>query len=82
MNKKEVMKLLKSRIESCYDSLLNSRAEIFPELYIEGFRCRLDELLLLHHLIEGKTFVETCNELGIKYQDVNVQDAKRGGDEK
>ena len=78
----QILKRMKQRIASCYDDLLESRIRKLPKLYIEGFRCRLDELLLLYHLIEDITFVEACKSLGIKYEDVNIQDpelfAKRG----
>ena len=76
MNKKKMMKLLRGRIDSCYIQLLSSRIGKHPELYVEGFRCRLDELLLFYHLVEGKTFMEVCEELGVKYSDVDIQDAK------
>ena len=72
----QIIKRMKQRIASCYDSLLKSRAKNFPELYTEGFRCRLDELLLLYHLTEDITLVEACRNLGIKYEDVNIQDPK------
>lgn len=68
----KILKRMKYRIASCYDELLESRKRNFPKIYIEGFRCRLDELLLLYQLIEDITFVEACNNLGVKYQDVNV----------
>ncbi len=76
MNKKKIMKLLKENISSCHKQLLDARSENFPELYIEGFRCRLDELLLLYHLIENKSFVDACKDLKINYRDVNVKDVK------
>lgn len=71
MNKKEIMKLLKKRIEICYHDLLSARQNKFKAIYIEGFRSRLDELILMYHLIEDISFVEACKELGINYKEIN-----------
>lgn len=71
------MDLLKHRIKTCYHNLLIAKSEKYSELYIEGFRSRLDELLLLYHLTKKITFIEACKELNIKYEDVNAQDIKK-----
>lgn len=73
MNKIEIMKMLRTRIKSCYRQLLISRNKNYPELYIEGFRSRLDELLLIYHIIKDKTFINVCKELKINYNDVNIR---------
>ena len=76
MNKIQIMSRLTTRIQSCYEQLMSARANRYmDEIYVEGFRCRLDELILLYHLIRNISFCEACQELGITYSDVNVLDA-------
>lgn len=72
MNKKEIMKMLCSRIGSCLGSLISAREENFSKIHIEGFRCRLDELILVYQIIRHISFLEACEELGVNYKDVNV----------
>ena len=73
MNKKEIMKLLEGRIESCFQQLLEARNNKYMEKYIEGFRCRLDELLLLYQTIEDKSFIDVCKDFEINYEYMNYQ---------
>ncbi len=74
------MELLIRRIHRCYKQLLKSRAHP-PErgIFIEGYRCRLDELLLYYSSIRGISFCEVCKELNIPYADVNVLTDESGG---
>lgn len=72
MNEKDIMNRLDDRIMSCHASLINARQSRMHGLYIEGMRCRLDELILLYHIIKNITFIEACKELNIRYEDVNV----------
>ncbi len=56
-----VIELLRNRIKSCHIQLMDGkRVKGFPKEYVEGFRCRLDELLLLWHLQHDISFVEAC----------------------
>ena len=71
MNKIEIIKLLEERIKSCNKQLQQARHGFLDKLYNEGFRCRLDELILLHQMIENQSFMESCKKLNIKYEDVN-----------
>ncbi len=69
----DMIELLRERIKSCHEQLMSARqVRDFPKEYIEGFRCRLDELLLLWHLHHDISFIESCKDLGIKYVDVNI----------
>lgn len=72
MNKKEIMRMLIERILSCYDSLLFSRDNGSSKLRIEGFRSRLDELLLMYHIIKGISFIEGCKILRVNYKDLDA----------
>jgi len=74
MEKKDIMMMLRQRIRSCYGDLLFARQEKYKEFYIEGFRSRLDELILMYHLIKGISFVEACKDLSINYKDVDTND--------
>ena len=73
MNKKEIMNMLKNSINKRYEDLLFAKSKMFEELYIEGIRSRLDELLLIYHIIQGISFIEACKELEIDYKEVNVE---------
>jgi len=74
MNRVKMMDLLIDRIKSCYSQLLSARSERYTDkLYVEGFRCRLDELILYYHLVRNISFIEACKELEINYKDVNVE---------
>ena len=78
MNKIKMMDLLVSRIKSCYEQLLIAKNNLYSrKIYIEGFRCRLDELLLYHQKVNGISFTESCKELKIKYEDLNFIDYKK-----
>ncbi len=73
MRSRDMMSLLKNRIDSCYKQLLSARNDRYMDsVYIEGFRCRLDELILHYHLVRDISFCEACEELKIPYKDVNV----------
>lgn len=73
MNETQIMSRLTTRIQSCYEQLMEAKANRYTDkIYVEGFRCRLDELILLYHLIMDIYFCEACQELGILYSDVNV----------
>lgn len=71
MNKKDIMTMLKQRIGTCYEDLLYARSHKFKELYIEGFRNRLDELILMYHRIQNISFMEACKKLLVNYKDVD-----------
>ncbi len=71
MNKKEIIKYLEKRIAECYQDLLSSRSKKYMQVFAEGYRSRLDELLLTYHQIKNISFLECCKELGIKYKDVD-----------
>jgi len=74
---KELAKLIKSRIKTCHGDLLFSRdLEGYRKDWIEGFRSRLDELILIWHEIYGIDFITACKELGINYKDVNTEDVE------
>lgn len=74
MNREEIINLLIKQIKSCHEQLTSARNRTpINKLYIEGFRCRLDELILLYHLIRNISFVEACKELNIDYMDVSVE---------
>ncbi|KKN67000.1 hypothetical protein LCGC14_0465540 [marine sediment metagenome] len=76
MNKEEIINLLKSRIKTCYRDLLFARSQKgYRKDWIEGFRSRLDELILVYHQIYDISFVDACEELNINYKDVNTEDA-------
>ena len=78
MDSLNMLNLLGSRIKYCHKQLLNSRAHPPAKvLFIEGFRCRLDEMILYYHLVRDISFCEACKELDINYEDVNVS----GGDD-
>ncbi len=75
MNKIKMMDLLIDRIKHCHKQLQQSRAHPPAKvLFIEGFRCRLDEMILYYHLVRGVSFCEACKELDINYEDVNVSE--------
>ena len=71
MDKKEIIKYLKKRIESCYRSLLESVDNKFMKKYIEGYRSRLDELILVYQHIKDISFVDACKELEVEYSDLD-----------
>lgn len=68
--------MLKDRINSCYRDLLFSRNKKYMKAYIEGFRSRLDELILMYHCIENISFIDACEKLEVNYQDVNAEPTK------
>ncbi len=72
MRTKEIMDWLKNRIQTCYESLKSSRTERFSELHIEGFRSRLDELILFYQQINGISFIDACKKLNINYEEVDT----------
>ncbi len=75
MEKEDIIRLLKERIKSCYKDLLFARSQKgYRKDWIEGFRSRLDELILVYHEIYNIDFVNACEELGVKYQDVNTEE--------
>lgn len=77
MNKVRMMDLLIDRIKHCHKQLMDARnTRYMDSVYIEGFRCRLDELILYYHLVRNISFCEACRELEINYKDVNVLEAK------
>ncbi len=81
MNKKEIMKMLKARIKNCYGDLIYFRRQRPKDkLHTEGFRSRLDELLLTYHTIEGISFVEACKDCGVEYEcvDFNFDGRSKG----
>lgn len=81
MNREEIINLLIKRIYSCHEQLTSARNKPgMSKLYIEGLRCRLDELILLYHLIRNISFVEACKELNIDYNDVNVSGENDDGE--
>ncbi len=72
MTKIKMMDLLIDRIKSCYEQLMGARYNRYMhKIYIEGFRCRLDELILYYHLVRDISFIEACKELKINYKDVS-----------
>lgn len=74
MNREEMFKLLTDRIKSCHKQFASARGDRFrKKLHVEGFRCRLDELILFYHLVKKISFVEACKELGVNYNDLNVE---------
>lgn len=78
MNKVKMMDLLIDRIKSCHEQFLVAKNNQYPRtVYIEGFRCRLDELILFYHTIRDISFVEACKELEIEYEDLNFVDHKK-----
>ena len=75
MEKCEIINLLKSRIKSCYENLQFAKDQKgYRKDWTEGFRCRVDELILMYQEIQGISFVDACKELNINYQDINVQE--------
>ena len=73
MNKIKMMDLLIDRIKHCHKQLMSSKNNMFSnDKFTEGFRCRLDELILYYHLVRGISFCEACKELEIPYKHVNV----------
>ena len=74
MNKKEIMRLIKREIATCYKDLLSARFHNHPKEYAECFRCRLDELILLYQKVTKQSFVKACEELKVKYKDVDIQE--------
>lgn len=76
MDRTDMMKLLINRIEHCYKQLVQARtiSRHSGKEYVEGLRCRLDELILYYHLVRNISFVEACNELNIDYHEVNMED--------
>ncbi len=73
MEKETITKLLRSRIKSNYRDLLFTRNNLAKRKdWIEGYRSRLDELLLLWHEIHDISFIQACDEFEIKYKDVDT----------
>lgn len=73
MKEEEIITFLEQRIKSCHKDLLFAKSQKgYRKDWIEGFRCRLDELILLYHEILDMNFYEACEELGIKREDVEV----------
>ena len=71
MDKKEILELLEGSINRCYLQLKSARSQKgFREDWIEGFRSRLDELLLLWHQIHNISFVKSCEFFKIDYKEV------------
>lgn len=78
MNKIKMMDLLIGRIKSCYEEFLVAKIQRYPKtVYIEGYRCRLDELILYYHIIRNISFVEACKELDIEYEKLNFIEYKK-----
>lgn len=75
MNKKEIVYMIGERIQTCYKELLFARNQKgYRKDWIEGFRSRLDELLLVYHKIYNISFIDACERLGIRYEDMDAQD--------
>ena len=75
MNKKEIIDRIRERIDTCYKDLLfakNQTGKRYRTDFIEGFRSRLDELILLWDEINGTNFMYSCKELGINYKEVSI----------
>ncbi len=69
--REEFYKLLEENIKRNYESLLYTRGmHNHNEIWAEGFRNRVDELILIWHIIKDISFVDACKELNIKYQDL------------
>ncbi len=80
LKRKQIIELLKSRIKSNYRDLLFMKNNLKErEDWIEGFRSRLDELLLLWHEIHDISFTDACQEFGVNYEDVNTSQNKTNG---
>lgn len=73
MNKKEIVEMVEQKISSCRDSLTTARTENFPKLYIEGFRSRLDELILLYQQIKDVSFNQACFMLGVNKMEISQE---------
>ena len=73
-NKKEILKYLKDRINSCYRDFKQSQTNKFRKKYVEGFRSRLDELILTYQHIEEISFVNACKELKINYEEIQYNE--------
>ena len=67
----KIIERIIERVLSCYLDLKLARNVSCCPIYIEGFRCRLDELLLLYSNSMNISFIEACSELEVKYRDVN-----------
>lgn len=77
MKSKEIIELLEGQINRGYNDLLFARSQRgYRKDWLEGFRSRLDELLLLWHIIHDISFIEACKEFGIDYQEVNTEPSK------
>ena len=73
MKKIKMMERLIDRIKSCHKQLMSAKANRYiDKIYVEGFRCRLDELILYYMLVRDVSFCEACKELDINYNDVDV----------
>ncbi len=78
MKKRDIITLLEQRINTCYKDLIFTRKKLPEKIdWIEGFRSRLDELLLIWHELHNISFVDACKEFGIKYQDIDIQENER-----
>ncbi len=76
--KSEPIKLLKERIKICHKDLLFAKSQKgYRKDWIEGFRSRLDELLLVWHELHNISFIDACKEFGIRYHDVDSGDASQ-----
>ena len=71
----KIVKLIRERIRVCYADLLFAKSQSkYRKDYIEGFRNRLDELILIWHEIHNISFVDACKELNVEYKDVDTNE--------
>jgi len=73
----QIIKLLKERIKSCHKDLMFAKNQKrYRKDWIEGFRSRLDELLLIWHELHNISFIDSCEEFNINYKDVDTEEVK------
>lgn len=77
IEKYSIVNFLKKRITGIHKDFLFFKVNR-PEKkdWIEGYRSRLDELLLLWHEIHGISFIDACKEFHILYEDLDVSENK------
>ena len=69
--KQDILDYLVRSIRRCHKDLREARGNWAQQDYIEGFRCRLDELLLMFEHVYEISFVEACKRFEIPYEEVN-----------
>lgn len=75
VKKSEIIDFIAFRIKSAYNDLQFAKRNVpNRQDWIEGFRCRIDELLLIWHEIHNISFVDACKEFKIDYKEVNTEE--------